>query len=227
MALSRNYTAGTLWIEAVRDVEVDKQVQQTWNFEKFKLMDRSIITVISQFIGMMLNDFMDTLIITPTSDAVNLATAGAGGTPVRIFRTAVTHLAIESTSLTRPCSPKSVPDFLAFDTTDLQNRTSIAFTIEGESIKFKKPAALAYGTLTLHYPRLPAALTAVGDGVDVPDGPATEIVILKLKSLIRERYGLPKRDYSNEMAMLVRALYDNYAVTTSNEEIKAQVEALR
>jgi hypothetical protein len=141
-----------------------------------------------------------------------------------------TKISIESNAITMPCRAVSMDEFIDFRSTDLHTRMEIVWTLEGEKILLKKGSGISTAftaqIIKVHYPAIPDDVTADADFVDIPDGAAVEIAIIKLKNILGERFPSAKQDRTEELKSLVSSLYQNFSAQASLEEIQAKVKAL-
>lgn len=122
--------------------------------------------------------------------------------------------------------PKGLTEFLAWGRIrDIsQNRNSVVFAMDGDQLLFDRGRNIvAYPSMVLHYPRVPTAATALADYVDVPDGGATELLIMALKSSVAKRYGIQVQDVKREAAATVQGLYQASGQSIKFEEAEKKV----
>ena len=101
MALSRDTTAGSLWREAVRDLNATEILA----FEKYKLINRAVSTVAGQFYDLMSSLYMQEV---PLMGLGGLYDSGMGGT----YTVATKTLVLNSPS--SPLLPMHVGKWVAF-----------------------------------------------------------------------------------------------------------------
>lgn len=155
-----------------------------------------------------------------SSEAINLSSLKMMRTGQQI------GLEIESTATTN-VKPMSTISLNSFSTSDVRNRNSIAWAFSGDKILLKKGTSLSsYGTLTVRYPRIPTRVTGDTQYIDVPEGTITELVILKLKSIICGRLGI-QNNYVAEMVTLIKQLYGTFEREAQAEEAKSKILALK
>jgi hypothetical protein len=107
------------------------------------------------------------------------------------------------------------------------NSKTIVWCLSGDSINLKKGDGLtSYGTMTLHYPRVPYSVSADTDYIDLPDGAATEIAIIYLRSLIQHRLGVSE-DNTAIIQRLISNLYQTFGQEVTTEEVKDKAIALK
>lgn len=108
------------------------------------------------------------------------------------------------------------------------NKHRIAWALSGENLLLAKGASLTtYGTLTLRYPRIPYSWTADTDYIDLPDGAAVNIALLKMKSMVQERLGRTRIDYSPQLEPLIQSLYRTFGAEASAEILREKLKALK
>lgn len=108
------------------------------------------------------------------------------------------------------------------------NKFRIVWALAGENLMLAKGSGLStYGTLVLRYPRIPYVWTADTDYIDLPDGAPLNIALVKLKSMIQDRIGRPKADYSPQLEALIQSLYRTFGAEASAEVLQEKIKALR
>ena len=113
-------------------------------------------------------------------------------------------------------------------TTDGRNSKTIGWSFFGDVINTKKGDVLAsYGTITIHYPRVPYLVSDDLDQIDLPDGTAIEIATIHLRDLIRKRIELPPENNEALKQKLVGNLYQTFGQEASAEIIKEKALALK
>lgn len=137
------------------------------------------------------------------------------------------RMSIES-SATSYVSSVSMDELRVWRSSAVQNKDRIVFSLSGEKIFLKKGTSLSsFGTLTIHYPRVPALMTAMTDYVDIPDGAATGLLISTVRSMVAPRIGIQLQDQTNDIAQKVQAMYSTFAQEASAEEIIKKVQSLK
>ena len=132
---------------------------------------------------------------------------------------------LESTGTTA-VEPVSLEAFRNFRTSAAQNRNKIIWVLSGDQILLKKGASLSsYGTLTLRYPRVPINLTADSDYIDLPDGAATALMVELLKRELLRRFKQLEPNLE-DLALLVKNMYNTFATAVQTEEIEHKTQAL-
>lgn len=154
----------------------------------------------------------------PSSDSADIST-------LRIMRLgSQVKLELESTSTAR-VEPLSITALRIIQTSQ-QNKNKVFWALQGETILLKKGDSLStYGTLTLRYPRVPTALSAVTDYIDLPDS-AVELAYLRLKTVVDGIAGI-KADYTSQIEGAIRSLYRSFGGEVDVETIKAKILALK
>jgi hypothetical protein len=155
-----------------------------------------------------------------TSNTISLAN-------LRIMRTGANirlELTTTSTATVRVVSQR---DYDTFSTTG-GNIKTIVWCFSGDTIKLKKGDGLSsYGTITLHYPRVPDLVTSDASGIDLPDGAAIEIAIIYLRGLIQRRLNFPIENNEATIQQLVANMYQTFGQEVSAEVVKDKVLALK
>jgi hypothetical protein len=113
------------------------------------------------------------------------------------------------------------------------NLNKIVYALVGDALYLRWGDSLTNsGTLTLRYPRLPLEVTSDASYIDLPDGIAIEVAILKTKLIVQQRLitsgaksTIPQID--NEMSALVQAMYQTFGQEVGAETIKQKVQALK
>ena len=219
MPLSLDYTAHEVWRHAVRDLQIDDK--DVLDFEKFEIINRAVVDVLSLYYSLNIASYL-------ASSALTLSTNTASLSAIRIMRAHADRCSITSSSLSGVnVSPITLDELLAWRTGANQNTSHIAWSLLGNSAEFRKGDSVSsYGTVTLYYPALPTEVAADATKLDVPDGEAIELVILRIKRILSERY-LPKPvEVSGQMQAIVRALIDAKGIGMTNEEVSDKVKAL-
>jgi hypothetical protein len=108
------------------------------------------------------------------------------------------------------------------------NAKTIVWCLSGDNINLKKGDGLSsYGTMTIHYPRVPYQVTADTDYIDLPDGTPIEIAIIYLRGLIRRRLSMPVEDNTAIIQRLISNLYQTFGQEVAVEEVKDKAMALK
>lgn len=132
---------------------------------------------------------------------------------------------LESTATTA-VEPLSLEAYRNFRTTAAQNRNKIVWVLSGDQLLLKKGTSLSsYGTLTLRYPRVPINLTADSDYIDLPDGAATALMVELLKRELLRRFKQLEPNLE-DLALLVKNMYNTFATLVQTEEIEQKTQAL-
>jgi len=133
---------------------------------------------------------------------------------------------LESTSIERPCEALSVDELVAFRPGANQNKFRIVYAHQANKLLLRKGDSVAsFGTLTYTFPRLSDEVAADADTIDLPDGSAIRIALLRLKVIVAQRIGL-NIQIAEEMNAELQGLYSAFQATLSEEEKKEKVEAL-
>lgn len=146
---------------------------------------------------------------------------------LRIMKTGQ-NIKIElSTTATATIKAVSQRQLDTFNTGGVNSKT-IVWCISGDNLNFKKGTGLdSYGTMTIHYPRVPYLVAADTDMIDLPDGAAMEIAIIYLRGLIQRRLGLPQDNNVELMQMFISNLYRTFGAEVSAEVVTSKVLALK
>lgn len=85
-----------------------------------------------------------------------------------------------------------------------ENQNTIAYTILGDTMYLAKGSNLSsYGTLTYVYPRLPVPVAGDTDYLDIPDGAAAELVLMKIEEVFARREGKAVPVFNRELSLLM------------------------
>lgn len=218
MALSKDYTAATVWAEAVRGSRI-ADLQFT-SFERFTLINRAQNDVAGEIYPSVMSSYLTSASPTNTNDVIDIST-------LRMQRMAVAHMILQNSSLTSTsCRAVSPEELVGFRNTDQHSIGEIVYTVQGDSILLEKGSNVTYGTWILQYIRLPIQVAADADFIDIPDGPACHLVILRLQKILSMRYEMPPKDYQQEMAITMQALYNSLGISVKEQELESKVEAL-
>lgn len=150
---------------------------------------------------------------------------------IRMMRTGPqVKCVLESTSTSR-VKNISVEEYRTWSTTTFQNRSMVVWAFSGEKLWLSKGSDVSsYGTLVFRYPRIPIEVRNNTDKIDIADGAATELALLKLKQLMAERINIPIKQlipaFEQQIQVYVVALYRTFGSEISLEISKEKVQAL-
>lgn len=150
---------------------------------------------------------------------------------IRMMRTGPqVKCVLESTSTTLVRNI-SVKEYRTWSSTSFQNRNMIVWAFAGEKLWLGKGSSVtSYGTLSFRYPRIPIVITSNTNKIDIPDGAATELALLKLKQLMAERLNIPIKQlipaFERQIQTYVAALYRKFGSELAMEVIKEKAQAL-
>lgn len=214
--LSRDWTAIDLWREAVRDVLDNAPIE----LERFNMVNDAVMAVGGQIYPLVSSSYLSELSISNAADTLPL---GA----IRLMMVGAEQRLIIEADAGRIVRPVDLEERQIFRASAVQNKNTIVWAYSGATLYLKKSADIAtYPTLTIRYPRVPIEVVLDADLIDLPDGAAMALALLKLKSIIGERYNQPAVDRSTEARQLMQDLYTNLGVQSSLEEIQAKVKAI-
>ena len=220
MASSRQHTLKSFWGEALRGVQGKITNVSAW--ERMELTARAVNAVVSLFYTLIYRDYLTKEPVIAEDDEIML-----GDIPYMQAVGAVGFTLESTAAATGVAEAMGMEEFIIWRDTKPQNAGRVIFTFARERLRLRKAADLTnYGDLTLWYPALPVMAETDDDAVDIPDGAPSEIALLKLQSLIRERLGIAGQDRKEDYMRLVQAMAQNYGAQLSKEEIKSKVEAL-
>ena len=161
----------------------------------------------------------------PTStDSISL-------TGIRMQRTGPQISCTLDSSVTDVTEALGLDDLRVWPTTTFQHKNKIVWSLSGDTLLLKKGSSLSsYGTLTFRFPRVATPVTVDASKVDLPDGAAMELALIKLKMYMLERMNIPVKqvlpDYERQTATYVSALYRAFGSEVSNADILDKVKAL-
>jgi hypothetical protein len=136
------------------------------------------------------------------------------------------RIVVESSSIDQPCEALSVDRLRNFRSSGLDSAGKIVYAREGNSLLFRLGEDVAsVGTLTVHYPRTNVAAESDADMVDLPDGGALRLGLLRVKTIIAERLNR-ELNLAPEMSEALKDVFGAAQMTLSAEENKKKVEAL-
>jgi hypothetical protein len=166
-----------------------------------------------------INDFMLSTTIVGSSASIS---------SLRIMRVGMNvKLEIDSTQ-SKYVEPLAMTDFLKWVGTADSNPGKIVWTLEGDNVRFKKSFDIPnVGTLTIKYPRVPIEVTQDSDYLDLPDGAAIELAMIRMKQIISRLLKIQIPDYSNEVMFIIKSLYQSYGREISFEVTKEKATAMQ
>lgn len=130
---------------------------------------------------------------------------------------------LESTA-TKDVAELTRSELNVWQTTNPNQQSTIGYCLEGSKIFLVKGAGLtSYGTLSLHYPRVPIEVLDDTDYIDLPDGPAVNLALIYLRRMMTPPVDANR--YSAEIQENVRALISSFGAKLSTEEITQRVKA--
>jgi hypothetical protein len=136
------------------------------------------------------------------------------------------RIILESTAIDQPCEPLSVDKLRNFRSSGLGSKGKIVFAREGNSLLLRRGDDVgSFGTLVLHFPRTsyPAELDA--DMVDLPDGAAIKLGLLRVKAIIAERLNR-QVDLKREIANQIASTFSGAGVPITDQQAQAKAEVL-
>lgn len=166
-------------------------------------------------------DYVMLVSTTPTGNIISIADLPIMrlGSPIK--------LELESTASVT-ADAVSVSELRTFNSTAPKNVNRIVWAYSGEEILLAKGSSLTtYGTFTMRYPRVPVNVSALTTKVDIPDGPALELAIVKCRMLLANRLAIQVPDATQTIMALVSALYASFGKEIQMEDMKEKVTALQ
>jgi len=151
---------------------------------------------------------------------------------LRMMRTGqqVAKMTIEST-ITQSIEWSTIEDVYQFRGGKQPNM--ILWNLSGNNIVMAKGSALSnFGTLTIRFPRIPNLVVGDTDMIDLPDGPAIEILIIKIRQIAANRFlqtgydVKPFADPTAELSNLVTQLHNVFGQSVKVEKINEEVQNL-
>ncbi len=115
-----------------------------------------------------------------------------------------------------------------FNTAATQNLNKVAFAISGSYALWKKGDSLTNaGTLTFRYPRVPLRRTDDADKIDIPDGPAIQLGIMNLSTLIARRSNIEVNERTKEEILTItQSLNSMFGKQFTLEQVQQKALAL-
>lgn len=183
------------------------------------------VVVITGFVLPTTNQTVDYVEVIPTSittvgnTAINIST-------LRLMRSHAIKMYLESTS-TPSVDPVSLEEYFTWQPQADKNANRIVWAYSGDELLLAKGNNLsAYGTFTLHYPRIPDQGTLDAQNLDIPDGAFIDICLTKFDMLIAEMTNKPIPDRTQALTGMIQALYASFGREASLEAIREKVQAL-
>lgn len=235
--VGKYYTANASWVAAT------KQLTATMN-AAFDASDVGALITFNQaantYAGTITSVISGTTVVvqgtvpagnTAVSYVMSIPTAVANDqvsiAALRILNTGAqikTQLLSSLTTTVDIVSPLKLPKFRS---TDAWNSTRIVYAVVGSVLKLGKGGGLAsYGVLTYQYPHVCDPVTADTDYVDLPDGGAINLGILKLANLMAGKVNVNLPDPRAEMEAELKQLYNARAGELNTEVQKEKILAL-
>src|SRR3990167_296911 len=130
MPLSRLYTCQEIWVEAVRDID-QKTVVDIPQWEKYRLVNRAIISTVGQFFDLVSNSYMTEATPTPSGDTFSISSYNIMriGQNIKCVVTSPNAPYVEALSLEQ---------FLSWRSSAPQNRAKIVWALTGDTVQLKK-----------------------------------------------------------------------------------------
>lgn len=208
--LSRDWTAGNLWIEAVRNTA--GTLDKIFNFERFNMIDHAVQTVAGQFYSVFGNRYVRENTRTVTSSRITISNLRImhSGQELRLKLWST----LDDGNKVRfvPCTYEELVSFRSCP----QYRKKIMYSHEGDFIELAKGTSVDAdygGNVSILYPSVPIKALNDSTYIDLPDGIPTQLVLVTLEMGIVRRFDMQKRDRSQEVAGLLSALYNQFGVT--------------
>jgi hypothetical protein len=155
----------------------------------------------------------------PTGDFVDLSILN----PPMMRTGEQVKITLES-SLTRDVAELTRAEVTMWQAANPMQLSAIGYCIEGSKAFLVRGSALTtYGTLLLHYPRVPIQVFDDTDYVDMPDGPVVNLGLIYLRRMMTPPVDVNR--YSQEIQENVRALLGSFGGKLSTEEIAQKVKA--
>lgn len=165
-------------------------------------------------------DYVIMLATAPGGDTLNLSS-------LKIMRYGQQVAIDVQSSVTTTLEAVTLERLRKFRSSAAGDLKKIVWAFVGDNLYLDKGDSLSsYGTLTIFYPKTPDEVTTDDDYLDVPDGPAIEIVIMKVRALVAERLNI-NIDQSAEMERLIRLMYQTFGAAIDDEAVKQKALALK
>ena len=165
-----------------------------------------------------------TVLILPTKttsdviDISNLRTMRTGN-QIKI------ELESSSTNYVRPIASYELK---SIRTSAVDSIDAVYYAFSGDQILLKKGDNItSYGTLTLRYPRIPRTVTTDTSAIDIPDGSAMDIALMKYRMTVADRLGRAKIDNASELKYMISTLYRSFGQEVDAEAIESKYRALK
>lgn len=131
--------------------------------------------------------------------------------------------------------PITLERYKTWDSSNPANLNKVVYCLVGSTLLLKKGTSIAsYGTLTIYFSGVQNLGTLDGDMVDLPDGPAIELCLIKLKQIRYEQYnqlGIDVKPLANTEAQtqeLVSGLYRIFNRQEAAEDVvQDKIKALK
>jgi len=204
--------------------DLSAEEKQQIDGEMFDIIQRAIDLVVGLFLPLLANEYMVVEEVFDEENAISLESLER-----QMMGVAMDKIELEcSVADNRHARPLSLSEFLAFRASAPKNRYRVVMHLIKDRIMLNKGLGLTnYDVLHLHYPAQPERIESPKDLVDVPDGPAIEIVILKGKKIVAGRLKMPEKDYGQEAEKLIKNLYEQFGLHAEMKTLKSQVQALQ
>ena len=223
--LSVRMQAIDLWTQAVEDVRAD--TSELNHNERFMLINRAILSVIGKFYGLVDKDYNTRAAV----DIVGLLSATEGivdisGLPIMRLGQQIRMTLETPQSSNGYAEPRTEEEYMSFRSGNSRDRSNIIYVARPDELRLKKGDDItSWGLAYVWFPRIPIAVSADLDWLDLPDV-LLEVVTFKLAMLVRQRMGLPTGEVQAEVDKMVASLSQAFGQSQSEEELKAKVMAL-
>lgn len=233
MALSKIYTAQRFYSDSLLDVVgefgVASDQVKVLNLERFDLINRRAIdVVVGEFYSILAKDYFRPQEIEISQDG-DPAMIDIEDLPMmKVGQSLKIELQSSVTGLARPVSFQQMQ---TFNPNSVMEQNRIIYHYAGNKLYLRSGVNLTgtdrFGDLTIWFPSIPDDVAADDDPIDVPDGPAMEVAIIRMKILLADRLGSPKLEmYKEDLPVLIQELFQNYGITATKEKVAQKTKAL-
>lgn len=154
---------------------------------------------------------------------------------LRMMRTGQELGFIVDCSETTLCEPITLEKYKTWDSSNPANLSKVVYCLVGNTLLLKKGTSVSsYGTLTIYFSGIQNLGTLDADMVDLPDGPAIELALIKLKQIRYEQYNQlgisvkPLADTAAQSQELVSGLYRIFGKQEIAEDVvQDKIKALK
>lgn len=209
--LSRDWDAQRLWREAGGKIDV----------ERHDLINTAVMTVAGVIYALVSSSYMTEQSVLVSGSRFSLGS-------IRFMMAGGEQKITIDSSLTNYVKFLSPEQFQTWHSGGPQNQGMLVWAYTGENILFQAADDIAaISSLTLRYPRVPIEVGDDSHLIDLPDGAAMSLALLKLKHLVAEREKQPAPEGGRvEARQLLQGLFSNLGVQANLEDIEEKARAI-